>query len=139
MKTIGRCGLYVLLAGALVCGCATGVKGPDDRTLIMNTMNGWKAGIMAKNIEQIMAAYSEEFRDQEGRGVAEVREFIQGAIDEGYLDSATVDLDIAQVTINGDEATVSPIAVAGTRGSASLSMVLKKVNGAWLIIRSNEA
>ncbi|MCC6488624.1 MAG: hypothetical protein IT364_14095, partial [Candidatus Hydrogenedentes bacterium] len=119
-------GAFVLLAAAMVSGCATGAKGPDDRTLIMNTMNGWKAGILDKDIEAVMAAYSESFRDQEGRGKAEVRDFIQGAITEGYLDGITIDLDVAQVTINGAEATVSPIPVTGGRGSVSLLMLLNK-------------
>jgi len=104
----------------------------------MNTMNGWKAGLIEKNIESVMAAYSESFRDQEGRGKAEVREFIQGVINEGYLDGVTIDLDVAQVTINGVEATVSPIPVTGGRGGASLSMLLKKENGVWLIVGTNE-
>ncbi|MCC6697318.1 MAG: hypothetical protein IT365_16940 [Candidatus Hydrogenedentes bacterium] len=137
-KRFVLCGAYLLLASVLLCGCATGAKGPDDRTLIMNTMNGWKAGLIEKNIESVMAAYSESFRDQEGRGKAEVRDFIQGAINEGYLDGITIDLDVAQVTINDVEATVSPIPVTGGQGGVSLSMLLKKENGAWLIVGTNE-
>lgn len=126
----------VLLLGF---GCAMGQKGPSDRELIMNTMNEWKAGLIAKNVDEASKAYSEDFSDGEGRGKEQMVDFLKEAISMGYLDSLTVDLDSAQVTINDESATVGPVALASSAGAMSLNITLKKEGDAWRIVGSSEA
>ncbi len=126
----------VLLLGF---GCATGQKGPSDRELIMNTMNEWKAGLIAKNADQAGMAYSEDFTDGEGRGKAQMLDFLKEAISMGYLDSLTVDLDSAQITINDGNATVSPVTLSSSAGAMNLNIALKKEGDVWRIVGSSEA
>ena len=128
--------MMVVLMGA---GCAIGAKGPSDRELIMNTMNEWKAGLIAKDADQTMMAYSESFRDGEGRGKAEMSAFLKEAISSGYLDSLMVDLETVQVTVNGEDATVNPVTLSGSAGSMTLNVSLKKEDGVWRIIGATGA
>lgn len=128
----------VAVLAVLVCGCMTGGKGPDDRELITNTMNEWKAGLVEKDADKIMSAYSENFQDNEGRGKADMANFIKEVIAQGYLDSTNVDLDSAQITINGEDATVSPISLSSAAGSMVLSVSLKKEDGVWRIVKAGQ-
>lgn len=134
---------FQILSIALVLfvgvGCAIGAKGPSDRELVMNTMNEWQAGLVAKNADQAIAVYSEEFRDGDGRGKEEMHAFLKEAISMGYLDSLIVDMESAQVTINSDEATVGPVALSSSAGSMYLNVTLKKEEGAWRIVGAREA
>jgi len=50
-----------------------------------------------------------------------------------------VSTETAQVTINGDDATVSPVTLSGSAGSMSLNLALKKEEGIWRIVSATEA
>jgi len=128
--------LMVVVMGA---GCAIGAKGPSDRELIMNTMNEWKAGLIAKDADRAIMAYSESFRDSDGRGKAEMHAALKEYISMGYLDSLMVDLETVQVTVNGEDATVNPVTLSGSAGSLTLNVALKKEEGAWRIVGATEA
>jgi hypothetical protein len=128
--------LAAAIVASIAAGCATGSKGPSDRELIMSTLNEWKAGLVAKNPDQTIVAYSENFRDGEGRGKADMHAFLKEAVSMGYLDSLMVDLETVQVTINGVDATVSPVALSSSAGSMTLYLVMKKEDETWRIVGS---
>lgn len=123
----------------MVAGCATGSKGPSDQDLITNAMNQWQNALIAKDADTAIAVYSENFRDGDGRGKAEMHAFLKEAISMGYLDSLVVNTETAQVTINGEDATVSPVTLSGSAGSMSLKLALKKEEGVWRIVSATEA
>ncbi|GMV92653.1 MAG: hypothetical protein AMXMBFR82_24310 [Candidatus Hydrogenedentota bacterium] len=116
-----------------------GAKGPSDRDLIMNTMNEWQSGLVAKDADKVITVYSEDFRDGEGRGKAEMHAFIKEAVSMGYLDSLMVDMESAQVTINSEDATVGPVTLSSSAGSMYLKLALKKEDGVWRIVGTSEA
>ncbi|MCL4693558.1 MAG: hypothetical protein KJ060_13740 [Candidatus Hydrogenedentes bacterium] len=136
MMLSGLCMALVVLVGA---GCAMGAKGPSDRDLIMNTMNEWQSGLVAKDADKVITVYSEDFRDGEGRGKAEMHAFIKEAVSMGYLDSLMVDMESAQVTINSEDATVGPVTLSSSAGSMYLKLALKKEDGVWRIVGTSEA
>jgi len=134
----------------LAFGCATGgggtaaakpapAAGGDDRAAVAKALMDWSGALKAKNIDQIMGFYSDSFKDDEGRDKAGIKELIEGAIANGYLDGAAVDLASAQVTVTGDAATVSPVQLSGDMGAISLSVSLKKEAGKWVITSSGQA
>jgi ketosteroid isomerase-like protein len=132
-------GMCIAVAVLVVAGCATGSKGPSDHDLIMSAMNQWQSALVAKDADSAIAVYSENFRDGDGRGKAEMHAFLKEAISMGYLDSLTVDMETAQVTINSDDATVSPVTLSGSAGSMYLKLALKKEEGVWRIVSATEA
>jgi hypothetical protein len=122
-----------------MAGCATGPKGPTDQELITGTMNEWRAGLLEKNLDKILAAYSENYSDGEGRTKAQMREFIGGAISQGYLDNAQVDTTSTQIVITGDQAVANPITLSGPMGSITLSLTFKKEGDKWLVVGASGA
>lgn len=128
-----------MLAMVVAVGCATAAKGPSDEEQIQSVLGKWSDSITAKNIDQLMTLYSENYKSDDGNTKADVKEFLQGAVDEGYLDDAKVDLATTQIVIEGDKATASPVDLSSPRGSYPVGLVLAKENGQWLIVGMSEA
>ena len=130
---IPKLGAGVLVA-VLLCGCQ---MGSSDEKLISTTMANWKAAVTVQDLDKIMEAYSENYESAEGDDKETTREFMEGIIDEGYLDDIEVDLENAETTIEGDKADVYPIEVIGAAGEPiTLGFTLQKEDGDWLIVGS---
>jgi len=74
-----------VLAAFLVCGCQTLGVGPSDEELISTTMAEWKAALVAKDIDKLMAAYSENYVSTRGTGKDSIREFMARAFEQSFL------------------------------------------------------
>jgi ketosteroid isomerase-like protein len=137
-RSIAVLGMVLAVA---ITGCATKAapKGQSDEEMISGTLARWKEAIIAKDIEKMMTCYSDKFQDQEGRGKADVKEFIKGVIDAGYFDGVKVGLENSKTTVTGATATVLPIDLSGSMGSISISLTLSKEGDQWLITKSGQA
>jgi len=122
-----------LLAAVLVCGCHSVGGGPCDEELINCTMAEWKAGLIAQDLDKVMAAYSENYTGTRG-GKDSVREFFTRVFDQGYLDNATVNLEKVEIAIEAEKAEFGPVEVISDRGTFRLEYVLQKEDEAWLIV-----
>lgn len=122
-----------LAAVLMLCGCATGGKGPTDEEQIKGLVEGWKAAMVAQDIEKIMVAFSEKFTHYEAPDKAAMKDFIQSAIDMGYLEDAEINLDEMQVTIEGTTATVYPLSLSSAAGEVTLELTLTKEESGWHI------
>jgi ketosteroid isomerase-like protein len=127
-----------VLAAALLAGCASLGKGPSDQEQIQSALAAWKDALEAKNVDNLMALYSENFasdrQNKEG-----VRRFVQGAIDQGYLDKPVIVVEDATITVEGDKATARPVSLSSPEGSIYLYLEFTKEEGKWLITGSGEA
>jgi len=94
-----------IAAGVVVCGCAGTGRGPSDEELIRNVLGKWKAAAEALDIEAQMALCSESLESDWGDKEA-TKEFMLDAKDMGYLDDMEVITDEAEITIDGNVATV---------------------------------
>ena len=129
--------LAATLVVALVCGCATMGKGPSDEELITQTLDGYAAGLVAQDIDKLMAAYSDDFETEEGLGKEDLREFLAGAIDQGYLEDVEVDADDCEIKIDGAKATAGPVVYSSAMGSITVEYTMKKeADGVWRIVES---
>ena len=143
MQTIvGMCCL------AMAFGCATSgggtaktkaAAGGDEKTAITKMLGEWSSALASKDVNKIMPFYSDSFKNDEGMDKAGMQELIAGAISQGYLDGAKVDVASAQVSVNGEEAVVAPVNLSGDMGALSLSFSLKKEAGTWRIASSRQA
>ncbi|MBI4556590.1 MAG: hypothetical protein HY706_03325 [Candidatus Hydrogenedentes bacterium] len=134
-----KLGIGILVAVVAV-GCAsTGgksakkAKGPDDMALIKNTLSQWEAGVVAKDVNQVMGTISESFVGSEAGTKADMQRFLTGLINEGQLNDAKINMANAKTVIDGGQATVAPVDIDAAFGAASLYMTLKKEGEAWLI------
>lgn len=127
----------VVLTVVILCGCQIPGLGPSDKELINATMTKWKAALIAHDVDKLMETYSENYLNSEDGDKNSVREYVAGVIEEGYLDNLKVNLEDAQITIEGDIATVAPVELTSDTGTYVLEYnKLKKENGAWLIVNS---
>ncbi len=140
MRKSGISWLCVVPAVALlVCGCATFGRGPSDEQLIGNTLAEWKAGLVEENLDRFIATFSEDFSSSQGGGKAEIGDFIGGAMEQGYLEGVEVNVEDAEIKIEGDTATASPVELDGVFGVMTFGVTLKKEDGTWRIIGMEEA
>jgi len=121
-----------VLAVAFVCGCAAMGKGPTDEELITALLGKYKATGEAQDIEGSMALFSDKFEGEQG-GKDDMKEFMLEAKDMGYLDDMEVILDDAEITIDGETATVYPMEVETAMGGAILELTLTKESSGWMI------
>jgi len=137
MKLV-RFAVPAILAMTMIAlgGCASMGKGPKDKDLITKTVADWKTALEASNLDAIMTAYSEEFKGERG-GKTELKTFMKGVIDAGYLKDAKVDLSRANIEIKKDTATYTPIFLTGSRGSVTIQLSLQKEKDkVWRIVGS---
>jgi ketosteroid isomerase-like protein len=127
--------LVATVLAVLVCGCAIFGKGPTDEELIASRIEGMKAAFLAKDLDKIMDGYSEDYEGEMAGSKEEMREFIEGAMDQGMLDDVEVDTTDAETKIDGDTATVEPVELSTDMGSLVIGYELKKeADGAWRIV-----
>ena len=125
-----------VFTAVLVCGCQTAGVGPSDEEIVSTTMAEWKAVLVAKDLDKLMAVYSEDYVSSRGAGKDSMRERMARAFDQGFMDSVKVKIEDAQITIEGDKATFGPVEFVSDRGTMKLEYTLRKENGAWLIVGS---
>jgi hypothetical protein len=137
MKKSGLVAVGVaVLTVLLVCGCKSTPKGPTDEELIANLITEWQAGVTAKDIDRMMAVYSESFAGSRGEDKAGVRAFMEQAMAAGYLDGVQIDTTGATTTIEEGKATVGPVKLTGAMGAVNITMNLVKEEAGWLIVGS---
>ena len=126
-------GVMLALVTALAGGCATVEKSSPDRPAVVKLLGQWKNAFASKNMDAIMALYSENFKTGDRNKAAEAKA-IKGELDDGLVDNAVITVDNATITIQGDKADVSPITFSGRTGSATMRLTLAKEQGRWLVI-----
>jgi ketosteroid isomerase-like protein len=100
-------------------------------------MNSWKQAIIDNDVDAILAGYSEDFSSERVEGKDQMREFMEGAIDQGWLENIDINLEIAQLTITDDTAEFAPVEIIGDNGEMELNFTLKKEDKKiWRIISS---
>ncbi len=129
--------LVTVLALASISGCAGLNKGPSDEEIISGKVAIFKQALLEKNLEKLMTVASEKFDHPDVGGKAEAKQFLQLGIDSGYTDGGEVDISKIQIKIEKDTATVYPIEVSSSAGSATAGLTFTKEkvgNGTdWLV------
>ena len=129
--------LAVMVLVVFAAGCATMGGGQKDAKAVQKTLDGWKAALEKQDVDGMMAFYSEDFTTDRGNTKDELKEFFQGAKDQGYLEGATADLTMAEIKIENGEASVWPVQLSSDAGSLEASLVLKKeADKVWRIVSS---
>lgn len=86
-----------------------------------------------------MAVYSEDFSGPEEAGKAQVKEFLTGMMDQGYLADADVVLDQVVIEVDGGTATAVPVTYSGGWGQVDYKTTFKKEGSAWRIIAGEQS
>ncbi len=129
---ITKLGAGVLVA-VLLCGCQ---MGSSDEKLINTTITNWKAALITQDLDKLMDSYSEDYESDRGFDKEDIRGFMERGIDEGFLDNIEVDIEGAEITIEGDKAQVAPVVWTGRRGEMTIEFTLQKEGDTWRIVSS---
>ncbi len=116
----------------VIVGCQTAKKVSPEEAITAQ-VNKFAEALKAKNIDGVMAGFSEKFEHYEWGDKAGAREFLQQASDAGYLDGLVVDLGSMQIKLEGNTATVYPIEISGNFGSTTVELIFTNEDGNWLI------
>ena len=122
--------LLVALAGT---GCVTTGKAPDDRAQVMAVVRQWKQGLLGNDISRVMPLYSENVTSEFGdrAEIAKIMtELAQRMVDE----DGRIDIENADLVVNGDKASVKPISIGTRKGAVCRSLYLAKKDGRWTIV-----
>ncbi len=123
-----------VLVAILVCGCQT--AGPSNEQLVSTTMADWKASLIAEDLDKLMTVYSMNYVSTRGTGKDSMREFMTTAFESDFMDNVEINLEDAEIIIEGDKATYGPVEFLSDRGTFTLEYKLQKEEEAWLIVGS---
>ncbi len=124
--------IVTICMSLLVLGCQTAKKVTPEEAVTAQ-VNKFAEAMKTKNLDGVMAVFSEKFEHYEWGDKAGAREFLQQAIDVGYLDGLEIDLSKMQIKVEGATATVYPIDIRGNFGSTVVELVFTNENGNWLV------
>ena len=139
MKAIGLnlavCALLVFAFAG--CESIGGGGGMSDEEMIRSLVDDAMAGLKAQDIDAMVADYADSFKSDQGGDTAEMKEFLEGAKEQGFLDDIEVDLSSMVITVDGNKATAKPIELeAPSIGSLTLEYDLEKIDGRWQVTYS---
>lgn len=104
----------------------------EDQVYVM--MARMKAAFERRDLDRLMSAFADDFKDVEGRSKTALRAFLQTVISSIGTDAVKLETRDAKVTFNADgSGTISPIVVSTPQLSISIDVTGRKVNGIWLI------
>ena len=124
-----------VMVAMMAIGCATGGGGASDEDQIQALLGAWEKACVAADTDAVMATISDSFAhkgyEYEAADKAGLAEFLDYAVDEGYLDGVEISFEDADVEIDGDSATIYPIDFLNDVGGATVELVAKKEKGGW--------
>ncbi len=134
MKTIGLKLAVCALAVITFAGCqGGGGGGMSDEEMIKSLVDDAMAALKAQDIDTMVANYASTFESDQGGGIPEMKEFLEGAKEQGFLDDIEIDLTNLAIVVDGAKATAKPIELEGAFGSLTIEFDLEKIDGQWQV------
>jgi len=141
--------VVVAMIAAMVCGCETTgdrtpaeevvkTSGPTPVEQVTGALAAYHAAIKAQDVENIMAAISDDFRsstsDKDG-----LRAFFEGAVAQGVFLGMRIGAERCKVVVTGNTATATPVTYGGSGSSSSYKYSMRKeADGMWRIVSSEQ-
>lgn len=114
----------------------SGCQEPSNEQLVGTTMAEWKAAMKAKDLDKLMAKFSEDYVSSRGSDKVALRERMSRAIERGFMDNVTVSDINAKIIIVGGNATFGPVEFFSDNDTFKLDYILRKEKDTWRIVSS---
>lgn len=117
-------------------GCAStggGGGGGNDSDLIRSLIDDAMAALKAADIDTMVENYADTFESDQGGGRDEMKEFLQGAQEQGFLEDIEIDLSNLVIAVDGMKASAKPIELEGAFGALTIEYDLEKIGGTWQV------
>jgi hypothetical protein len=98
----------------------------DLETSIKEALADFKAGMESKDIDKMMTPISANFQHYEWGDKKMLRGFVSDQMDQGALDEAEVDIENAEITVDGDIVTVYPVEMVTAAMAMTLEFTIEK-------------
>lgn len=132
---VASCAIVLAFA---VAGCTTtgggggAAKGPSDEQAILQTLETWKAGMEGKDAAKLGSVLSEKFNHYEWGNKTQMLDFLKSQFEQGTLDGAKINGANAKINVQGNTATVYPVELQASFGTATIEFKLEKeADGVW--------
>lgn len=109
-------------------------KAGSDADVLKSDSKELMEAFKAKDVEKVLAHYSDKFTSAKLANKQAVRDLLDMASNSGYLDNLTIEDKDSKITIDGDKATIGPIIMNGSFGTATNIFHSQKVDGKWMIV-----
>ena len=106
---------------------------PKPEEAILTQAKVFLDKLAAKELDAAMAAVSDKFEHYEYGSKAELRSFLDEAVQAGYVDDLKIITDDTEVKIEGDKAVIYPVDVEGLFGSFTLELTCQKEGDSWMV------
>ncbi len=125
----------VIITSVLLCGCQSNSKCSQEKR-INNTMADWRTALKTKNMDKVMAAYSENYASDRVDDKASIGDFMTRIFDEGWMEYVDVSFEEVAIIIEEDKAQFGPVEFISDNGTMRIDYTLQKEGGQWLIVSS---
>ena len=131
--------LLTLLALLALVGCASGGagRGPSDEEQIVALLDGMLSALQAEDIEGMAVYYADDFSGTQGDKAA-TTQFLTMVRDQGFFAGVEVDQTGRTIEIDGEQASVNGISLAGMFGVLAVGFELEKRDGEWIVVAQTQ-
>jgi uncharacterized protein GlcG (DUF336 family) len=122
-------------AGAVALGgAAAAAPGKSDDDLVKETVGALKAALEAKNIDALLATFSDSFENPQVGSKEEAKAMLQLGLDSGYADDGEVSIEDMEIEYKDGLAIVYPIDLSSPAGAVAVELTMKKEGDKFLIV-----
>ncbi|MBI1319052.1 MAG: hypothetical protein GC168_08895 [Candidatus Hydrogenedens sp.] len=111
----------------------------SDEDQVYLLLSRLKRAFENRDLDLLMSAFADDFRDVEGRNKTALRAMLQTVMSTIGTDSVSLDTRNARVSISDGTGFVGPIGIQAPQLSLAIMVRGKKVDGVWLISYIDEA
>ncbi len=110
-------------------GTPSGARTEDE---VLAALQAYDRASKAGDVDGLVAFFSEEWQSSSGTTKADLREHYQDQIDGGGYEAKGFALDAAEVLVDGERATVDPVALRSSTGGGFFELMMKREpDGVW--------
>ena len=110
----------------------SGAAGMGAADMALAAVRSYGAAMRAGDVEAMLAFYSEHWRSGAGTTKADLRQRLQEQIDGASQEPKRLVLDDAEVAVDGDTASVDPVAIRSATGGGFFEFTLsRELDGIW--------
>lgn len=121
-------------AAALGGAAAPAATGKSDDDLVKETVGALKAALEAKDIDALLATFSDSFENPQVGSKEEAKAMLQLGLDSGYADDGEVSIEDMEIEYKDGLAIVYPIDLSSPAGSVAVELTMKKEGDKFLIV-----
>jgi len=130
MKNMLKTGVIVIVMSLAGCQLIGGASAEEQ---IAEMLASFEELMEAQDIDGALELYSDSFSSTQGLNKQTLRDFMQGAKDQGALEGLEVSTENTEIVVNDDgTATAGPVQISSSSFTISQNLTLVNEDGTWL-------